>query len=111
MALKNLIAILLAFLNLFVFHTGPVTGMNESTPAVSTEDIVKASARWETVCAENEHCIAADTDGTNFLILTDNFPEATLSVLNVRTGKRIKVFFSGLTKRFTNLWTITRFAA
>ena len=97
MALKNLIAILLAFLNLFVFHTGPVTGINESTPAVSTEDIVKTSAHWETVCAENERCIAADTDGTHFLILTDNFPEATLSVLNIRTGKRIEVFFSGLT--------------
>ena len=97
MALKNLIAILLAFLNLFIFHTGPVTSMNESTPAINTEGIEKVSSRWETVCAENERCIAADTDGTIFLILTDNFPEATLSVLNIRTGKRIEVFFSGLT--------------
>ena len=95
MALKNLIALLLAILNLLVFQ--PTMKQNESIPAQNYAVSTSAGSLWESVCRENERCIAADSSGTYFLILEDIYPEEVLSILNTETGKRTPVYFGSLT--------------
>ena len=95
MAVKNLVALLLAILQFLVFK--PVMIRNEITQSQNYAVSASAGSLWESVCRENERCIAADSDGTNFLLLEDNFPEEALSILDIRTGRRTAVYFGSLT--------------